>query len=140
MTAVLVFLAKNWKLLAGAVLALVVVGYIGVTHATITHLRSALVSQKAVSAKLLAADRTEHAAVQTLLKLNVDNQRVCTAAESAARQNLTIAKHEAAAATARAASYGSILHDIQAAPADPSPVSPVVRDAVERLWDGETGR
>jgi hypothetical protein len=68
--------------------------------------------------------------------MNADNQKVCTQAESAARQNLVIVKREAGAAQARATSYESVLHAIQTAPADPSAVSPVVRGAVDSLWDG----
>lgn len=133
------FIAKHWKAFALALLALMAAGYVGITRMTIAHLRSEIVGYKDANAKILAANRVEHTAVQTLLKLNADNQKVCTAAESAARQNLTIAQHEATAAKARAANYGSILHAIQSAPPDPTPVSPVVRDAVDRLWDAEDG-
>lgn len=129
------FVGANWKLLTLACAAIALGALVLGTKLTIEHLKTQVGVFRTSNTQLHDANVLEHATVTKLVKVYVTNQKVCTAAESAAKQNLVIAKSEAVAVKVRAANYGNISHAIQAAPADPSPVSPVVRDAVDSLFD-----
>lgn len=134
--AVLGFVTKNWKLFALAALALAVVGWITGTQYEISHLKKVVDADKVAYAQLVAANQTEHATVLKVTDELTSEHATCTAAEDAAKANLTIAQQTATKAQARAVQYGNLLDAIKnAPPSADGPVSPILRSSVDGLWD-----
>lgn len=133
------FVGKNWKLFALATVALAVVGWVAGTQIEIAHLKKVVAADKAAYAQLVAANQTEHATVLQVTAELTSEHATCAAAAAAASTNLAIAKQTAAKAQARAAQYGSLLDAIKnAPPSADGPVSPLLRDSVDGLWN-DTG-
>lgn len=134
MMAIVPLILKYWPEALAGLAAVAVLAYVSVLKSEISHNHKVIAADAAQISALKLANSAEHATVDALAATNATNQAVCAAASRAAQANVVIAKAEASASAARAAQYGGLLDAIAKQPPDATPVAPVVRTAVDGVW------